>query len=73
MDEGAEDSLVTGASHRVNERDRGIWVTLGLTYSMPPQCRPTCIQLGDGLSILGDRGGAPAVMAAKSIGKSRID
>lgn len=50
MDEGAEDSLVLRASHRVNERDRGISVTLSLTFSMPPQRKPTCIQLGDGVS-----------------------
>ena len=61
MDEGAEDSLVNRASCGVNERDRGTRATLGLTFSMPPNRQPTCIQLGDGGSILGDRGEAPAV------------
>ena len=45
MDEGAEDSLMDWASCGVNERDRGIRVTFGLTFSMPPNRQPTCIQL----------------------------
>lgn len=49
MDEGAEDSLGTRVSYRVKECDTGICVTIGLTFSMPPKRKPTCIQLGDGI------------------------
>lgn len=48
MDEGAADSLVNRASCGVNERDRGMRATFGLTFSMPPSRQPTCIQFDDG-------------------------
>lgn len=51
MDDWAENSLVNRVSCGVNKRERGIRVTIGLTFNMPPNRTPTCIQLSDEESI----------------------
>ena len=61
MEEGAEDSLADRVCG-VKERDWEICVTFDLTFNMPPNRNPTCIQLLDMNLFLRDRGaGAPAV------------